>query len=131
MYTYTPDRKSKIEKVIKAFEPYILQSDFFDILWSNKFGYLLVKSIGPKMDEMMCLHISSDADLCERLLADIAFDIFILNESDHFLDDASPLELRVIQETWERYLQFIPEYKYICTKMLQKGYRYSGISESD
>lgn len=131
MYTYTPERKSKIEKVIKAFEPYILQSDFFDILWSNKFGYLLVKSIGPKMDEMMCLHISSDADLCERLLADIAFDIFILNESDHFLDDASPLELRVIQETWERYLQFIPEYKCICTKMLQKGYRYSGISESD
>lgn len=51
MYTYTPERKSKIEKVIKAFEPYILQSDFFDILWSNKFGYLLVKSIGPKMDE--------------------------------------------------------------------------------
>ena len=91
MYTYTPERKSKIEKVIKAFEPYILQSDFFDILWSNKFGYLLVKSIGPKMDEMMCLHISSDADLCERLLADIAFDIFILNESDHFLDDASVL----------------------------------------
>ena len=44
MYTYTPERKSKIEKVIKAFEPYILQSDFFDILWSNKFGYLLVKS---------------------------------------------------------------------------------------
>ena len=116
MYTYTPDRKSKIEKVIKAFEPYIFQSDFFDILWSNK---------------MMCLHISSDADLCERLLADIAFDIFILNESDHFLDDASPLELRVIQETWERYIQFIPEYKYICTKMLQKGYRYSGNSESD
>ena len=62
MYTYTPDRKSKIEKVIKAFEPYIFQSDFFDILWSNKFGYLLVKSIGPKMDEMMCLHISSDAE---------------------------------------------------------------------
>ena len=31
MYTYTPERKSKIEKVIKAFEPYILQSDFFDI----------------------------------------------------------------------------------------------------
>ena len=26
MYTYTPERKSKIEKVIKAFEPYILQS---------------------------------------------------------------------------------------------------------
>ena len=25
MYTYTPDRKSKIEKVIKAFEPYIFQ----------------------------------------------------------------------------------------------------------
>ena len=28
MYTYTPERKSKIEKVIKAFEPYILQVTF-------------------------------------------------------------------------------------------------------
>lgn len=35
MYTYTPERKSKIEKVIKAFEPYILQSDFFEIRYNK------------------------------------------------------------------------------------------------
>ena len=39
---YEPETKKAIEKVIDVFKDYILPSIHFDLLWSDKLGYLYI-----------------------------------------------------------------------------------------
>lgn len=115
---YTKTEKDKIERVREVFAAHIRQSPYFDLLWSDKVGYVWL-SIG--IDPLYVdtgRWIESAADLCNVLLDDMADDVFEMTGNDHTLENADPLELAEIKRRWKAYIDQLPEYAYLCDKLL-------------
>ena len=115
---YTKKEQDKIEWVCEVFAEHIWKSPYFDLLWLDKVGYVWL-SIG--IDPLYVdtgQRIKSAADLCENLLDDISDDVFEMTENDHTLESTDPLELAEIKRRWKVYIDQLPEYAYLCDKLL-------------
>ena len=90
---YTEKEKYEIERVRKVFEKHIQQMTAYDLVWSDKVGYVwLAISIDPVYIDTGNW-IESAAGLCYECLNDIALDVFGMTGNDHDFEDADPLEL--------------------------------------
>ena len=90
---YTEKEKNEIERVRKVFEKHIQQMTAYDLVWSDKVGYVwLAISIDPVYIDTGNW-IESAAGLCYECLNDIALDVFGMTGNDHDFEDADPLEL--------------------------------------
>ena len=93
---YTEKEKNEIERVRKVFEKHIQQMTAYDLVWSDKVGYVwLAISIDPVYIDTGNW-IESAAGLCYECLNDIALDVFGMTGNDHDFEDADPLELAEI-----------------------------------
>ena len=89
---YTEKEKNEIERVRKVFEKHIQQMTAYDLVWSDKVGYVwLAISIDPVYIDTGNW-IESAAGLCYECLNDIALDVFGMTGNDHDFEDADPLE---------------------------------------
>ena len=90
---YTEKEKNEIERVRKVFEKHIQQMTAYDLVWSDKVGYVwLAISIDPVYIDTGNW-IESATGLCYECLNDIALDVFGMTGNDHDFEDADPLEL--------------------------------------
>ncbi len=90
---YTEKAKNEIERVRKVFEKHIRQMTAYDLVWSDKVGYVwLAISIDPVYIDTGNW-IESATGLCYECLNDIALDVFGMTGNDHDFEDADPLEL--------------------------------------
>ena len=90
----------------------------YDLVWSDKVGYVwLAISIDPIYIDTGNW-IESAASLCYECLNDIALDVFGMTGNDHDFEDADPLELAEIKRRWKPYIDQLPEYAYICDELL-------------
>ena len=80
---YTKQEKQKLEQVISVFAERLKESDAFDLVWSDKVGYVL-------------LDISPD-----------------YNYVDTAIETADPLERAEIVRRWQPYFEQLPEYEYL------------------
>ena len=88
---YTEKEKNEIERVRKVFEKHIQQMTGYDLVWSDKVGYVwLAISIDPIYIDTGNW-IESAASLCYECLNDIALDVFGMTGNDHDFEDADPL----------------------------------------
>ena len=116
--TYEPETKSAIEQVIDVFNDYIRTSTHFELLWSDKVGYVwLTIGVNPLYVDTG-IRIESAADLCGRCLDDVATDVLYMTGNDHALEAADPLELAEIKRRWEPYINQLPDYAYLCKDLL-------------
>ena len=83
--TYTKQEKQKLERVIAVFAERLKESDAFDLVWSDKVGYVL-------------LDISTNYDYVD---------------SARRIETADPLERAEIQRLWQPYFEQLPEYEYL------------------
>lgn len=115
---YTAKEKAEIKRIRKVFAEHIRQSPYFDLLWSDKVGYVwLTISLNPfYVDTGMS--VESAAHLCHDLLDDIAGDVLEMTQNDHSLEDADPLELQEIKRCWKPYIDQLPEYAYLCDLLI-------------
>ena len=98
---YTEKEKNEIERVRKVFEKHIRQMTAYDLVWSDKVGYVwLAISIDPVYIDTGNW-IESRCGLCNECLNDIALDVFGMTGNDHDFEDADPLELAEIQAALE------------------------------
>ena len=70
---YTAETRSQIERVLSVFRDYIVTTNYFDILYSKKVGYIYV-DINPKrmtVAENNCFVIESGEQLARPLAYDI------------------------------------------------------------
>jgi len=118
---YTEQEKNKMERIREVFAEHIRQSPDFDLLWSDKVGYVwLTISLEPfYVDTGMW--VESAAHLRHALLDDVASDVLAMTKNDHSLEDADPLELQEIKRRWKPYIDHLPEYEYLCEELLNKG----------
>ena len=118
---YTEKEKNEIERVRKVFEKHIQQMTAYDLVWSDKVGYVwLAISIDPVYIDTGNW-IESAAGLCYECLNDIALDVFGMTGNDHDFEDADPLELAEIKRRWKPYIGLLPEYAYLCDELLSRS----------
>lgn len=71
---YTEKEKHEIERVKEAFAEHLRQSPDFELLWSDKVGYVwLTIGVNPLYVDTG-IRIESAADLCYKCLDDVAMD---------------------------------------------------------
>jgi hypothetical protein len=115
---YTEKEKNEIERVRKVFENHIQQMTAYDLIWSDKVGYVwLAISLDPVYVDTGN-RIESAADLCWECLNDVAMDVMEMTGNEHDIEDADPLELAEIKRRWKPYIDQLPEYAYICDDLL-------------
>lgn len=115
---YTEKEKHEIERVKEAFAEHLRQSPDFELLWSDKVGYVwLAIGVNPLYVDIG-IRIESAADLCYKCLDDVAMDVLYMKGNDHALDKADPLELAEIKRRWEPYINHLPDYAYLCKDLL-------------
>ena len=94
---YTEKEKHEIERVKEVFTEHLRQSPDFELLWSDKVGYVwLTIGVNPVYVDTG-IRIESAADLCYRCLDDVATDVLYMTGNDHALEKADPLELAEIK----------------------------------
>lgn len=115
---YTKKEKVEIDRVREVFAEHIRQSPNYELLWSDKVGYVWL-CIGIKPLYVDTGHrIESATDLCELLLNDVADDVLEMTGNDHALENADPLETAEIKRRWKVYIDQLPEYAYLCEELM-------------
>lgn len=97
---YTEKEKHEIERVKEVFTEHLRQSPDFELLWSDKVGYVwLTIGVNPVYVDTG-IRIESAADLCCKCLDDVAMDVLYMTGNDHALEEADSLELAEIKRRW-------------------------------
>ena len=118
---YTKKEKAEIERVREVFAEHIRQSPNYELLWSDKVGYVwLCIGIKPLYVDTG-RRIESASDLCELLLNDVADDVLEMTGNDHAPENADPLEVAEIKRRWKVYIDQLPEYAYLCDELLSRS----------
>ena len=85
---YTEKEKHEIERVKEVFAEHLRQSPDFELLWSDKVGYVwLTIGVNPVYVDTG-IRIESAADLCGKCLDDVATDVLYMTGNDHALEAA-------------------------------------------
>lgn len=117
-YIVVEKEKHEIERVKEVFAEHLRQSPDFELLWSDKVGYVwLAIGVNPVYVDTG-IRIESAADLCCKCLDDVAMDVLYMTGNDHALEAADPLELAEIKRRWEPYINQLPDYAYLCKDLL-------------
>ena len=111
--TYEPETKRAIEQVTDVFNDYIRTSTHFELLWSDKVGYIYISidNVRGTIGDMDCCVVDSAEELLDKLISEMAIDI--MEEVGHTIDPtaATQLERREIERRIHPYLEQLPAYQ--------------------
>lgn len=110
---YDPSVKEGIERVMSVFSDYIKTTPYFDIVWSDKVGYIYISidNCRGTVGDMDCIVIDEAEELLDKMLNEMAVDI--MEEGGHTLSpvEASALERAEVERRLSVYLEQLPEYR--------------------
>lgn len=110
---YDPEVRKQIERVLDVFKDHIQTSPHYEILWSDKMGYiyLTVDEERGIVADRGGFVIENGAEIFDRLLYEVAVDI--MEEIGHDLDptEATPLEQKEIVRRLQPYTEQTPAYQ--------------------
>lgn len=111
MQLYEPKTREEIEQVINVFQDYIHVTPHFDVVWSDKVGYMyLTVDINRRtVADSDSWVIMNAEDLFDKLVLEIAIDV--LEEGGHTYDprEASRLERDAVENYLKQYTLQLPE----------------------
>ncbi|MDD3339507.1 MAG: hypothetical protein PHS82_11710 [Lachnospiraceae bacterium] len=117
---YTEKQRNEIERVREVFSELLKQSPNYELLWSDKVGFVWLEiGLNPLYVDT-AMRIESAADLCREFLENVVTDVLFMTGNDHALENADPLELVEIKQRWQKYIDQLPEYAYLCDELLNK-----------
>lgn len=110
---YLTETKSAIEQVIDVFNDYIRTSTHFELLWSDKVGYIYISidNVQGSIGDTGCCVVNCGEELFDKLVWELAVDI--MEEVGHTIDptEATLLERREIERRIHPYLEQLPTYQ--------------------
>ena len=130
--TYPKDEKQKLDSILSAFHDYIQTHTYFDILYSDKIGYVRMKVEDPDDGEGLIV-IRSAMKMLNVLFNEIINDVRFADQSKrHFSERLTEEEagearrriaaiLKTMGPESEGYLRFLDAYL--------AGYPYNGIED--
>ena len=117
---YTEAEKNKIDNILKAFSGFIKEQDYFDIVYSEKMGYikLLVEMESEPVSVIATAEEMLDT-LCDEAIAET---VFSPQNPSHRLTPEAKTESRSrlmaiitqIEEDREYYLDYVTQYIQEC-----------------
>lgn len=119
---YTQEQNREIEKVMNAFADYIRDTPRFDLLWSDKVGYVFLDGISEEHDDfcMAPIILRDGETLCEEIIYHIACDVMEEKGKSHDLRLCGPVEREEIQKRLLPYLRQLPEYEHLVEGLFEK-----------
>lgn len=103
--TYEPETKSAIEQVIDVFNDYIRTSTHFELLWSDKVGYIYISidNVQGSIGDTGCCVVNCGEELFDKLVWELAVDI--MEEVGHI---TGMWPATVLRETYRPFLTNMP-----------------------
>lgn len=119
---YTEEQNKEIKKVMEVFSEYIKHVPYFDVLWSDKVGYIFLDGISRNKDEIGVapLVLRDGEALCNEIFYNLACDILEERGKLHDLCQCNKEEQEAVKEKLSIYLQQLPEYAYLVEKLFEK-----------
>lgn len=112
---------AELERVLKIMESYIRACPLYDVVHSDKFGYLLIAMPAAELvDDAEVKQLDCAETLLEELFTNLAYDF--MEQEGHCEDytEATALEIRALREWMQPYMDQLPEYQYILDAVLSK-----------
>jgi hypothetical protein len=112
---YTTEQNKEIEKVMAVFHDYIQNTKYFDVLWSDKLGYLYLNGISDDRDHLcMAPVVLRDGEsLCDEIVYHIANDVLESRGKSHDLYLCTEIEKKEIRKALSTYMNDLPEYQHL------------------
>jgi len=109
---YTPETKAAIDRVITVFQDYIKTCPYFEVLWSDKVGYIYlnIDTASGRVGDIEVVLIESAEELLDHVLYEFAVDM--MEEGGHTVDptEASKIERAEIERRLAPYMEQLPMY---------------------
>lgn len=101
------------------FSQHLKDTDFYEVFWSEKHGYILLgmSGDGTNVFDEASIIPTSEA-FVKRMLTEIASDYFIETESDNTLKTATQPEAVEIRQRWRPYMEQLPEFQYLLDTLV-------------
>lgn len=121
---YDATELKRIEKVLAVFADYIKSATHFDILWSNKVGYIFLNDIGdPDFFDAVPSRIENAEEICERLLYEVGVDAMVEIGRTIDISDANTMERQIVEGRLKPYIEQLPEYQGLLPNIVSVKYR--------
>lgn len=115
------EETAELERVIAIMQPYIQECPLYDVVWSDKFGYLLVTIPGKeKLGDSDAIQLDDPRKLLDDLYSNLTYDFM---EARGYLGDyerISPEEVTSMREWMRVYTDQLPEYNDVVEHVLAK-----------
>ena len=117
----TSKTKEELERVLGIMKPYIDECVCYDVVYSPKFGYLLIDLPGhDTIDDAEVVPLDDAATLLHKLFINLAYDF--MEKNGHCTDyiEATDLEKYALRIWMKKYIDQLPEYRYILDDILSQ-----------
>ena len=112
---------AELERVLKIMEPYIQSCPLYDVVHSDKFGYLLIAMPSAEViDDAEVIRLECAEMLLHELFTNLCYDF--MEQEGHCVDytEATALELRELRVWIRPFLEQLPEYQHILDEILSE-----------
>ena len=112
---------AELERVLKIMEPYIQSCPLYDVVHSDKFGYLLIAMPSAEViDDAEVIRLECAEMLLHELFTNLCYDF--MEQEGHCVDytEATALELRELTVWIRPFLDQLPEYQHILDEILSE-----------
>lgn len=112
---------AELERVLKIMEPYIQSCPLYDVVHSDKFGYLLIAMPSAEViDDAEVIQLECAEMLLHELFTNRCYDF--MEQEGHCVDytEATALELRELRVWIRPFLDQLPEYQHILDEILSE-----------
>ncbi len=110
---YTKEQNAEIEKVCRVFADYIKENSYFDVVWSEKLGYIYLDAISPDKEDIdnEPIILRSGRVLCKEILHNIAGDVMEETGGDHeTFSECTETERKKVRKILQPFMNQLSEY---------------------
>ena len=113
------EKKSELERVLGVFQNYIEGSELLDVVYSKKFGYVLLGlPAADSIDDSDVTRLEDPETLVKEIYQNLAYDFMEQEGHSEDYTEATNLEKRAMREWMKEYTDQLPEYNYLLDELL-------------
>ena len=113
------EKKREIERALGVFQNYIEGSELLDVVYSKKFGYILIGlPAADTIDDADVTQLENPETLVKEIYLNLAYDFMEQEGHSEDYTEATSLEKRAMREWMKEYTDQLPEYNYLVDKLL-------------
>ena len=118
---YTETEKKELDKVSKVFAEHLRQCPDYELLWSDKVGYVFLTINEKTHQSESCEDLHTAPQLCRRLLDDMAITVMMQTKRNHNFTNMDKDEAARVRAAWKPVIEKLPDYAYLCDEILREA----------